>query len=136
MNHQKKLDTVIAVIKEFPEAANNDSILLEKYWLKEGWDESKSLYWNLSRVTRPETVSRRRREAFNLGLIEYSPEAFKARKKAYERERDVHSYFEDTKAEIVNKLNLKNRTVVKFVNGEWQTIEDRINTLNKGIKGE
>lgn len=94
MNHQKKLDIVVAIIKEFPEAANDDSILLERYWKREGWDESKSLFYNLSHVTHPETITRRRRQAFNLGLITYTDKAFEERMDAMKNEREQHSDYD------------------------------------------
>lgn len=91
MNLTKKQKLVYAVIQDYPQAANDDAMLLERVWQREGWDESKSLYWNLSRVTRPETISRRRRELFNLGLIEYSAEAEETRQEAFKNELEAHS---------------------------------------------
>ena len=80
---------VLQVITFYPEAANDDAALLSNYWLMyDGWDDSKSLYWNLSRSTRAETISRRRRELFNLGLIQYSETKDKERMDAYKNERD------------------------------------------------
>lgn len=83
---QKK---VLGVITRHPEAANNDAILLERYWIEvDHWDENKSLYWNLTKCTRSETITRRRRELHNLGLIEYSKDANKKRTEAFNNERD------------------------------------------------
>ena len=79
----KKLDIVVSVIKEFPEAANDDPLLYAKYWEREGWDYSKGIYENLQKVTRPETITRRRRQAHDLGLVTYSEEADRERYKAY-----------------------------------------------------
>ena len=90
INLNKKQKLVYDVIQEFPEAANNDAVLLEKVWLREGWDESKSLYWNLSRVSRAETITRRRRELYNLKLITYSTDALERREEAYINEK-VHA---------------------------------------------
>lgn len=84
----KKQRLVYEVIQEYPEAANSEVILLERVWQREGWDESKSLYWNLSHVTRPETISRRRRELYNLGLITYSTKAETERTEAFNNERE------------------------------------------------
>lgn len=84
----KKQRLVYEVIQEYPEAANSEVILLERVWQREGWDESKSLYWNLSHVTRPETISRRRRELYNLGLITYSTRAETERTEAFNNERE------------------------------------------------
>ena len=84
----KKQRNVYQVIQRNPSAANDDAILLERYWVEvDGWDESKSLYWNLSRVTRPETITRRRRELYNMGLITYSEAADKSREEAYINEK-------------------------------------------------
>lgn len=93
MKQNKLLDIVVSICKEYPAAANDDAILLEQVWLLQGWDESRSLYDNLSRVSRPESISRRRREAFNKGLIEYSKEALEARTEAFKNERDEHSNY-------------------------------------------
>lgn len=82
---------VYDAIKEYPEAANDDAILLAAVWHKEGWHQPLDLEDNLKRVSRPETLSRRRRELFNLGLIEYSPKAMKSRMDAFKNERERHS---------------------------------------------
>ena len=78
----------MSVIKEFPDAANDDVLLIQKVWEREGlfipYDE-------LKRVTHSETITRRRRQAFNLGLIEYSPKAMKSRTDAFKNERDKAS---------------------------------------------
>jgi len=85
----KKQKSVLEVIQRNPGAADDDAILLERYWIEiDGWDESKSLYWNLSRSTRPETITRRRRELHNLNLISYSKDADKKREEAYINERE------------------------------------------------
>jgi hypothetical protein len=107
---QKKIDglsgkqkLVYEVIQRTPEAANSEALLLERYWVEvDNWDETKSLYWNLQRVTRPATIERRRRELFNLGLIEYSPEALKSRTEAFKKEVSKHSGHETVKAQIVS----------------------------------
>ena len=80
---------VLTVINLFPDAANDDAVLLANYWIMyDQWDESKSLYWNLTKATRPETITRRKRELYNLGLIEYSQERQKVVMEAYKNERD------------------------------------------------
>lgn len=96
MNKQKLLDQVVTICRNYPEAANNDAILLEQVWLAQGWDNNRSLHDNLSRVSRPESISRRRREAHVKGLITYSETAMKDRTEAFNNEvRDnspVRSY--------------------------------------------
>lgn len=85
----KMQQNVLSVIRENPWAANDEAALLDLYWHKFcDWDDTKSLYWNLSRSTRPESITRRRRELFNLGLIEYSEEAEKRREEANVNERE------------------------------------------------
>lgn len=85
---------VYEVIQRNPQAANDDAVLLERYWIEvDGWDENKSLYWNLSKVTRPETITRRRRELHNMGLINYSDQANDFREEAFINERDNASTF-------------------------------------------
>ena len=80
---------VLTVINLFPDAANDDAVLLANYWIMyDQWDESKSLYWNLTKATRPETITRRRRELFNLGLIDYTNEKNQERMEAFKNERD------------------------------------------------
>jgi len=80
---------VLSVINLYPEAADDDAVLLSNYWLTyDGWDESKSLYWNLSRSTRPETITRRRRELYNLGKITYKKDKLKERTEAFNNERN------------------------------------------------
>ncbi len=80
---------VLEVIREFPPAANDDAALLDIYWHKYcDWDDTKSLYWNLSRSTQAETITRRRRELQNLGLITYSKEATRRREEAFNNERE------------------------------------------------
>lgn len=98
-----KQKLVFDAIKENPEAANDDALLLSIVWLKEGWifwlkegwyegsDLHSILYDNLKHVSRPETLSRRRRELFNLGLITYSPKALKTRETAFKNEKDKAS---------------------------------------------
>ena len=84
MNKQKVLDAVVRICNQYPNAADDDSLLLERYWIEiDGWDTTKSLYWNLQRMTNPETITRRRRTAFTLGLITYSDATLKYRTKAF-----------------------------------------------------
>ena len=98
----KQQSLVLGVIRRHPAAADSEMFLLERYWIEvDKWDETKSLYWNLQRSTHAETISRRRRELYNMGLIEYSDKALKSRTKAFKKERDVHSTYSKDMAEIV-----------------------------------
>lgn len=55
------------------------------------WDNSLSLRDNLRRLPRSETLTRRRRELHEAGLITYSPKAMKTRTEAFKKERDKAS---------------------------------------------
>lgn len=84
----KKQQLVYSVIQAKPWVANNDADLIAAVWRKENWDDGRSLEDNLRRVSRPETITRRRRELFNLGLITYTEEALEEREEAFINERD------------------------------------------------
>lgn len=92
MNISAKQQLVLDAINRCPEAANDDALLLEQVWREEGWLDNRSLYDNLCRVTRPETISRRRRELYNMGLIKYSADADKERYDAFKSERDKEMF--------------------------------------------
>lgn len=74
-----------------PELVNNDALLLSYVWGRCGWRDDMPRDWNIVRMPRPESVSRRRREAFNEGLIRYSTDATEKRMEAFINERDSHS---------------------------------------------
>lgn len=79
---------VLAICRMYPEAIDNPTILLEKYWLTFcGWDQTKSLYYNLSKATRPETITRRFREIREMGLIEQSSQRDKEVLEAMQNEQ-------------------------------------------------
>lgn len=87
LNGVKK--NVYDVIKRNPRAADDDAILIERYWIEiNGWDETKSLYWNIPQMTHPETITRRRRELHAAGIIKYSEDADKRRSNAFRNERE------------------------------------------------
>ena len=89
MDISKKQRQVLEVIQRNPQAANDDAALLDCFWREiDGWDETKSLYWNLSRSTHAETITRRRRELFNMGLIQYTNKALEVRTEAFNNERE------------------------------------------------
>ena len=80
---------VLEVCREFPKAVDDDAALLDLYWHKFcAWDDSKSLYWNLSRVTRSETIFRRRREIREAGLISHSEQETARRSEAMHNEQE------------------------------------------------
>ena len=102
MNLTRKQQLVYNVILLNPGVQNNESDLIEAVWRYEGWDDSKGLSWNISRTTHAETISRRRRELYHLGLITYSDQALKSRTEAYKKDTNRYSNHEDVKAQIVN----------------------------------
>lgn len=108
-----KQQLVYDVILLNPGVQNNESDLIEAVWRYEGWDDSKGLSWNISRVTHAETISRRRRELYNLGLITYSDQALKSRTEACKKEQNAHSTYEEVMAAIV-----KPKFIMKVVDGE------------------
>lgn len=62
-------DRIISLCKVNDEYANNDLKLIAEIWRQEGWDSSKDLYWNLQRVSRPETIRRTRQKLQEEGKI-------------------------------------------------------------------
>jgi hypothetical protein len=84
----KKQLLVYRVIKQNPGVQNNDADLIAAVWRYEGWRDERGLEQNIMAVTRPETITRRRRELHLMGLIEYSDEADKTREEAFKNERE------------------------------------------------
>lgn len=79
---------VFNVIRANPGVENNEAALTAAVWRVQGWSEFNSLEENLARVSNPETISRRRRELHQKGLITYSKEALTMREEAFRNERD------------------------------------------------
>lgn len=90
MDISKKQRLVLRVIRMNPGIQNNDAQLIAAVWRYEGWNDDFSLEYNLSRVTRPDTITRRRRELYNMGLIDYSESKVKEAMEAYKNEKDFH----------------------------------------------
>lgn len=94
MNLTKKQQLVLDAINDYPAAANDDALLLSIIWKREGFEErflTSGLHKALKYVTRPETISRRRRELFNLGLIEYTETSLETRTDAFKKELNTAS---------------------------------------------
>ena len=92
MDLTKMQRNVLHIIQKYPEAANDDSVLLERYWIEiDGWDEDKSLYFNLRKCSNPGSITRRRRELYNRKLITYTKEAEEMREEAFKNELEAHS---------------------------------------------
>jgi len=73
-----------------PGCVNEEHRLLEFVWSQQGWDNTKSLYWNLQRVSHPESLSRARRLLHEKGLITYSDEATERRMGYYKEALDEY----------------------------------------------
>ena len=94
MNLTAKQALILDIINNNPEVQNDDTSLIASVWRAQGWDDNKRLEDNISRVMHPETITRRRRELFNMGLIEYSDKAMKTRMEAMKAEQNNHSDYE------------------------------------------
>jgi len=94
MNISKKQELVLKVIQENPGCQNNDADLIAAVWKREGFENmyiNNGLEYAINHVTRSETITRRRRELHEAGLIEYSEKALDERTEAFKNERDTHS---------------------------------------------
>lgn len=93
MNKLTPLQTrVLGIIKRHPNAADDDSDLLSRYWYAfDGWNDDNPLYDNLRKATSPESLSRARRKLHELGYIQYSSEAYEAREKLFKQYQDENS---------------------------------------------
>lgn len=117
MKLTKKQQLTLEVIQRNPGCQDDEHRLLERYWIEvDKWDETKSLYWNLQRMTHAETISRARRRLHELGLIEYSDNALKTRTKAYRQDVNRYSNHESVKAEIVKPK------IIRTTDGELVTV--------------
>lgn len=113
MKLTKTQSLIYKVIQQNPGVENDEMKLIEAVWNFQGWDDTKSLYWNLTRVIHPESISRRRRELYNMGLITYSNKALRERTIAFKKEVNIHSYYEQDMAEIV-----KPKQYIEVIDGE------------------
>lgn len=94
MNITKLQRIVLSAIKENPGIQNNDAELVAAVWRIEGWSDGRSLEDNIKRVSRGESITRRRRELNVMGLINYSEEAQSTRMDAFLKEQNKHSSHE------------------------------------------
>jgi hypothetical protein len=97
LEEQKKLDKlskrqkyILDIIKAHPGCENSDIRLLEAVWEHEGWETGKSLYWNLSRVTSSEAITRTRRLLHEKGYITYTKEVEQKRYDQFITMRNEH----------------------------------------------
>ena len=71
---------ILSIVKNVPNAANDDKLLIALIWSKEGWDRSDGLYSNLARVSNPETIRRTRQKLVQEGLIKPSDRTVEIRR--------------------------------------------------------
>ncbi len=90
MNLTKLQKVVYKAYLEDSRVVDDDALLQATVWARY-WDGRKSLYENLKICPRAESLSRRRRELYNMGLITYSDHKLKERTEAFKNERDMHS---------------------------------------------
>ena len=80
---------VFAIMTKYPKAIDENPLLLERYWIEyDGWDDTKSLYWNLTKCTRAETILRRAREVREMALVKLGEDEQKRRDEAFKNERE------------------------------------------------
>ena len=115
MNLTKNQSYVLEIINKNPGIQNDDIKLFEAVWISQGWDDTKSLYWNLSRVMHPESITRCRRKLHEYGLITYSDKALKSRTEAMVSSQEQHGTYHERMAEIVQP---KPQYHLAYIDGE------------------
>lgn len=80
---------ILLICDDYPQAINDRPLLLAKFY-ESDWDNTKSLYENFTRLTRPETVVRRFRDLREWGYVKQSKEADKYNYEAMKSEREKH----------------------------------------------
>lgn len=111
---------VLQVIRDNEGVQNDEMRLLEAVYLSQGWDDTRSLYWNLTRVMHPESVARARRKLHEYGLTEYSPDALNRRTKRYKQEVERHSVTTPTQKIVDRKMTYK------YIDGELVAHEELV----------
>lgn len=90
MDLNKMQQLVLGVIRKTPGSENDDAALIAAVWRQKGWDDKRTLEENIRRMPRPESITRRRRELHEKGLIHYSKDAMEMREEAFRNERELH----------------------------------------------
>lgn len=90
MDKIKIKNAILRAYYKDPTVVDDDASLLAAVWGYLGWDNTKSLYSNLERLPRPESISRCRRKLFADGIITYSEKATNKRYEAFKKEREYH----------------------------------------------
>lgn len=93
MNLGKMQKVVFDTIKKYPGIQNDDAALIAAVWREKDWRDDWTLEQNIRVMPRPESITRRRRELHQMGLITYSQKADETREEAFKNERELHSGF-------------------------------------------
>lgn len=96
VSKQRIKQMVVDAYHEDPNLVNDDSLLIAYIWSRCGWMQTTDdmpLAERIKYMPRPESITRRRREAHEEGLITYSKKASEDRMEAFKNERDEHSAF-------------------------------------------
>lgn len=73
INNGGMRDTIIRLVRENPELADDDKRLIATVWWYEGWHDPE-LYEHLKSVSSPETIRRTRQRLVEEGIIKPSDE--------------------------------------------------------------
>ncbi len=81
---------ILLICHDCPDAINDRPLLLAKFYQPD-WDNTKTLYQNFTRLTRPETVTRRFRDLREWGYVKENKQTDKRNYEAMKSERERHS---------------------------------------------
>jgi len=102
MKLTKTQQFVLDVINANDGVQNDEAYLIAAVWRTQGWSDHRSLEDNIRFAMHPESISRRRRDLFNFGLIKYSDKAMQTRTEAFKNELEAHSDYEHSMNERFN----------------------------------
>lgn len=86
VNNQKMRDKIVRIVKQYPDCADDDKLLISMVWQSEGWDDP-NLYEKLKSVSSPETIRRTRAKLVEDGVVKPSEKATEARYGDFQRAR-------------------------------------------------
>lgn len=92
MNSKNLRNKIINVCKENQKYVDNDKLLITEIWMREGWNESRSLYENMINASSPETIRRTRQKLVEEGVLKQIDSAKERRYKAYKSTRKNLGY--------------------------------------------
>jgi hypothetical protein len=90
MELTKSQRKVYQVIIDNPGVQNSDASLVAAVWRASGWDDDRTLEYNLNNVMNSETITRSRRYLHEKGLITYTREVHKNRMERYKVHLDQY----------------------------------------------